>query len=215
MAARDLFNSKGYSATSLNEIAASIGISQGNLTYHFPSKSDLAERLHERATEQARARRSNLQPGEIADDYVEHLLFAMRLTWSYRFLLRDRIHFADQLNQPDIELEADFRELRGLLERISANSMFRRDAVDDLEVLARSIWIMSRYWIDYLRDVEGLKEISWAHQERGIRQHFALLMPCLTASAKRTFEAALRRAQSRGDAPRSVDAGIFSDGPKP
>ncbi|MEM7023448.1 MAG: helix-turn-helix domain-containing protein [Pseudomonadota bacterium] len=40
-AARRRFNQRGYSATSLHEIAASIGISQGNLTYHFPSKRDL------------------------------------------------------------------------------------------------------------------------------------------------------------------------------
>jgi hypothetical protein len=72
--------------------------------------------------------------------------------------------------------------------------MFRRDAVPDLTVLTRSIWIVSRYWMDYLRESEGREEITWEDQERGIAHHFALLLPCLTAGARRQFTAALDRA---------------------
>ena len=71
-AARKLFNSKGYATTSLSEIAASVGVSQGNLTYHFPSKSDLAVRLQMAAQETARQRRQTKQDGPIAQDYVDH-----------------------------------------------------------------------------------------------------------------------------------------------
>lgn len=196
-AARELFNSKGYAATSLHEIAASIGISQGNLTYHFPSKSDLAARLQADAQAEAKARRAERQTGAIADDYVEHLLFAMNLAWNNRFLLRDRRQFADKLSQDESEFEADFDELHALLKRIEAGGLFRQDAVEDLEMLTRSIWVMSRYWIDYLRDFEGLEDIAWQDQERGIEHHFALLLPCLTAAARRDFRAALTRVGMR------------------
>ena len=190
-AARNLFNSKGYAATSLNEIATSIGISQGNLTYHFPSKSDLVVQLQRSAQEAARLRRANKSPGAIADDYVEHLMFAMNLTWNHRFLLRDRVHFADKLGAASTEFEADFEELFALLQRVEQAGLFRKDAVQDLPTLARAIWVMSRYWIDYLRDVERRSEIGWADQERGIAHHLALLLPCLTAS---DFQDALERA---------------------
>lgn len=193
-AARILFNAKGYAATSLSEIAASIGISQGNLTYHFPSKSDLALRLQTHAQEQARARRSSKQPGAVADDYIEHLIFAMKLTWDHRFLLRDRIHFAEKLGASNTDFEADFDELFALLKRIDSEGLFRKDAVQDLTILARSIWIMSRYWIDYLRDFEQRDEISWQDQERGIMHHLALLFPCLTAQGKQAFQQALNAA---------------------
>jgi len=195
-ASRRLFNEKGYAATSLSEIAAAVGISQGNLTYHFPAKSDLAVRIAKDARESLRARRANERKGAIADDYVDHLVFAMGLTWANRFLLRDRAHFAEQIGPAEAELTADFRELLSLLERIEAEGSFRSDAVSDLRVLARSIWVMSRYWMDYLREFEGLTDISWADQERGIEHHFALLLPCLTAAARREFRDALERAKA-------------------
>ena len=198
-AGRRLFNEKGYASTTLTEIALAVGISQGNLTYHFPTKRDLVVRLEEEARTRAKTRRANLRPGAIEDDYVEHLLFAMDLTWENRFLLRDRALYTSLpfAKQADSETVADFQELHSLIRRIRKENMFRNDLDPDLKVLTRSLWIVSRYWMDYLRDSEGLDQITWADQERGIQQHFAVLLPCLLAPARRSFEAALERAEAR------------------
>jgi AcrR family transcriptional regulator len=198
-AGRRMFNEKGYASTTLTQIALAVGISQGNLTYHFPTKIDLATKLQEQARLRAKTRRANLKPGTIQDDYVEHLLFGMEITWDNRFLLRDRALLADlsTANQPNAEEVADYQELESLLKRIKKDDLFRRDLSLDLDVLTRSLWIISRYWMDYLRDSEGLQQITWADQERGIQQHFAVLLPCLTASAKRHFEAALDHASGQ------------------
>lgn len=200
-ASRRLFNDKGYAATTLTEIAADVGISQGNLTYHFPTKRDLALRLEAGVRQGSQTRRANHSTGAIADDYVEHLLFAMDLTWDNRFLLRDRAQFAQALDarQPDSELSADFDELYELISRIKMEKMFRQDFCIVLQELTRSLWIVSRYWMDYLRESEGLEQISWADQERGIQHHFAVLLPCLTASARREFTAALDRMSRQAD----------------
>jgi hypothetical protein len=56
---------------------------------------------------------------------------------------------------------------------------------------------VGRYWTDYLRESEGVERVTWADQERGIQHHFAVLLPYLTASARRDFEAALLRASSQ------------------
>jgi hypothetical protein len=63
-------------------------------------------------------------------------------------------------------------------------------------VLARSLWIVSRYWMDHLRELDGLEQVTWADQERGLQHHFAVLLPCLTASAKRDLKSAALRALS-------------------
>jgi AcrR family transcriptional regulator len=195
-AGRQLFNERGYAATTQAEIAAAVGISQGNLTYHFPTKRDLVDHLEAAARARIGARRASLRAGPIADDYVEHLLFAMALTRDYRFLLRDRAQWTDEpgAKRAKAELEADFEELRDLVGRIEKNELFRQDVGVDLRVLTRSLWIVGRYWTDYLRESEGRPRVSWADQERGIQHHFAVLLPYLTAPARREFEAALLRA---------------------
>lgn len=195
-ASRKLFNAKGYAATSVTEIASSLGMSQGNLTYHFKTKRDLAMQLEADVLQMMKARRMNRNPGPLAEDYVEHLLFGMELTWNNRFLMRDRMQYAGTPigRRPDSELMADFYELTSLLVRIREQNLFTKDSAQDIDVLARSLWIVSRYWIDYLRELEGLTEISWADQERGIQHHFAILLPNLKLSARRAFKAALDQA---------------------
>ncbi len=211
-AAREQFNAKGYAATSLNEIAASLGMSQGNLTYHFPTKRHLAMQLEADVLLLMKTRRENLIPGLLAQDYVDHLLFGMELTWSNRFLMRDHLQYANEPigQRPDSELTADFDELSALLERIREEGMFVDGTEPDTDVLVRSLWIVSRYWMDYLRELEGLKEIGWADQERGIQHHFAVLLPNLKASAGREFKVALEQASSHHTSVNSVtrDAGV-------
>jgi AcrR family transcriptional regulator len=194
---RRLFNTRGYAGTSLAEIAAAVGISPGNLNYHFPTKKDLALRIHEDAREVVRARRSNRTPGKISDDYVEHVLFTMNITWNNRFILRDQMHITDGFSSWKEALASDFTEFYSLFKRIDSEGMFRHDPKRDLRVLTRSIWIVGRYWMDYLRESEGLEEITWADQERGIQHHFALLLPCLTAPARQEFELALDRVPAK------------------
>lgn len=46
-AAARLFEQQGYRSVSMRAIAAELGISVGNLTYHFPHKQDIATALAE------------------------------------------------------------------------------------------------------------------------------------------------------------------------
>ena len=43
--ARELFNQRGYNGVSLQDIASAVGISKGNLTYHFRKKERIIEAL--------------------------------------------------------------------------------------------------------------------------------------------------------------------------
>ena len=195
-ASRRLFNKKGYAATTLAEIAASIGIVQGNLTYHFPTKRQIVAELQRRMSEQVQEQRELHQGGTVTDDYVDLLLFAMNHVSENRFLLRDRAQFADEIPSAPIavEMQDDLKALRGLLQRAWDNDLFRRDIDIDLDVLARSLWIISRFWMDHLREFDDLKRDSWTDIQQGIEHHFATLYPFLTVSAKEEFKSALERA---------------------
>lgn len=195
-AGRKAFNRNGYVAASVTEIADSLGISQGNLTYHFPTKRDLAMAIEEEVFQAMKDRRTSLVQGAIAEDYIEHLLFGMKLTWQYRFVMRDRMHYAGSLpgSREESELRADFRELLNLLRRIEREGLFLSEPPLDIDVLARSLWIVSRYWIDHLEELDGLEEVRWVDQKRGIEHHFAVLLPRLRTAARRNFETALEAA---------------------
>ncbi|MBJ17872.1 MAG: TetR/AcrR family transcriptional regulator [bacterium] len=198
-ASRRLFNEKGYTSTTLVEIAASVGIAQGNLTYHFPSKRDLVVELERRMRENVRSERGRSGRGAVADNYVELVLLSMNYAWENRFLLRDYAQFA---NNPDAlrldpDMAADLEELHSLLRRMQKDGLFRRDLDVDLRVLARSLWIVSRYWMDHLRELEGLDQVTWADQERGFEHHFAILLPYLTAPARRDLQSAVDRVASK------------------
>ena len=198
-ASRRLFNERGYAATPLAEIAARVGIARGNLTYHFPTKRDLVVEIERRMRREVRARRADAGEGDIADAYVELLLFAMNHAWENRFLLRDHGQFTEDSHalRRDPDMAADLETLHDLLRRMQKEGFFRRDPNIDLRVLARSLWIVSRYWMDHLGEFEGLDQITWADQERGFRHHFAVLLPCLTAPARRELEAAVLRVSVR------------------
>lgn len=190
-----LFNRKGYASTTLTEIAHEVGISQGNLTYHFPTKLDLALHLSEQVRLHGERRRASLTPGDIADDYVESLRNAMELSWHYGFLMRDRGIFEpiDAVVPPSPILVAALDERRHLIGRIAQEGLFRTDTEIDLDVLSRSLWILSRHWIDHLREMEAKDEISCDDMQQGIEHHFAVLLPALTAAGRRRFTTALDR----------------------
>jgi hypothetical protein len=90
-------------------------------------------------------------------------------------------------------MAAEFQMLHELLVRMKKEGLFRRDLPVDLKVLARSLWIVSRYWTEHLQEQEGLDAIEWADQERGVQHHFAVLLPYLTAPARRSLESAVLR----------------------
>jgi AcrR family transcriptional regulator len=190
-----LFNQRGYAATSIAEIAACVGIAKGNLTYHFPSKFDLVLEFAGQAREQRRANSMKPRNGPLADEYVEIVHAAMEQSRVFRFLVRDQAQFREKskARRPNPIVAVEIDRLRELLERMQKEGMLRQNPGLDLLVLARSVWMVSRFWMDHLDLDEGVDEVTWADQERGMRQHFAVLMPCLTAPARRQFEAALVR----------------------
>ncbi len=198
-AARRLFNEKGYAATTVAEIAASIGISQGNLTYHFPTKRDLVTELERRHLRSVGEQRARHRKGPVTDDYVDLLLFAMNNVAQNRFLLLDRAQFARDEDEsgPDPHIAADLEALHERLRRAKKEGLFRRDMPVDLKVLARSLWIVSRYWMDHLREFEGVEQPTWEDLQRGLQHHFAVLLPYLTSTARRDLESAVFRVSSR------------------
>ncbi len=195
-AARRRFNEQGYDSTTISQIAEDVGIRPGNLTYHFPTKHDLVLTLREQLMERITSRTATLAPGDVADDYVERLVFMLDVNSTYRCLLRDRMSFDDAPSAPGPtpEMTASLDELKQLIARIRAEGLMRTDVGVDPDTLATTVFIVGRHWPDHLREMEGRVEMTDADLLRGAEHHLTVLMPYLNAAGRRSFSEALRRA---------------------
>ncbi|WP_259758741.1 TetR/AcrR family transcriptional regulator [Pseudomonas sp. GCEP-101] len=178
-ASLELFNAQGERSVTTNHIAAHLGISPGNLYYHYRNKQVIIAQLfaeYESHVDQF----LHLPEGraltvEDKTFYLEALLAAM---WHYRFLHRDLEHLLDS----DPALAAAYRSFA---RRAMGNAKaIYRGFVDagilqmdepQLEALTLNAWIILTSWVRYLcttREVAG--DLSEALMRRGIYQVLAL-----------------------------------------
>ncbi|KAF1054888.1 MAG: hypothetical protein GAK43_00627 [Stenotrophomonas maltophilia] len=184
-----LFNAQGERAVTTNHIAAHLGMSPGNLYYHFRNKQMIIAELF--AEYEARVDGFLRLPEGRAltvDDktfYLEALLAAM---WRYRFLHRDLEH----LLESDPQLAASYRAFaRRALDHAQAiyqgfvdAGILAMDAAQ-LDALVLNAWIILTSWVRFLcttHEVRG--DLSEDLLRRGIYQVLALESGHITAAAQ-------------------------------
>ena len=110
-AALRLFNEYGLDAVTLRQIASEIGISQGNLNYHFPKKEDIVEALYQQLVAKI-----NVDFSQFEDTNITlAVLFAvgkrtLLALYDYRFIMLDFVRVMKQ--HPNIQQH--FKELNVL-----------------------------------------------------------------------------------------------------
>lgn len=188
-ASLELFNSQGERAVSTNHIAAHLGISPGNLYYHFRNKQAIIAELFAAYADQVdEILRVPAERAMTMDDktfYLEALLAAM---WRYRFLHRDLEHLLDA----DPALAADYRRFaRHCLAR--AVAVYQAFAVAGIlcmdatqtEALALNAWIIMTSWVRFLCTARcDAGALSEELLRRGIYQVLALEQGFLAESAR-------------------------------
>jgi AcrR family transcriptional regulator len=185
----DLFNRYGEPHVSTTMISAELGISPGNLYYHFPSKDKLVNHLYDQFEA---SMLSLLDAGGDVQDIEDAWFFLHTLferVWDHRFLYRDLNH----LLSGNRHLETHFRAvlerktlaLRQLLESLAAAGVMRIGP-DTVETLSASMAVMVTYWLsyEYVRDPRRAMEPESASQAmgRGARHVLGLLTPWLTSA---------------------------------
>lgn len=178
-----MFNAQGEPNVTTNHIADELGISPGNLYYHFRNKDDIVEHLFMRY--EARIDQVLLLPDDRAPDLEDiwlqmHQIFAS--LWTYRFLYRDlvdilsrnrklKLRFARIMNRAAGNA-TDF--LRGL---VRAGVM--RASVDEIHALAESILLVTSFWMSFDAVRGGKARTDDSDLDRGIHQLMMLIAPFL------------------------------------
>ncbi len=194
----DLFNRFGEPNVSTTLISAEMGISPGNLYYHYPAKDELINSLfdrYERALNDLLHAADSVRNVEDAWLFF-HMLF--ELIWQYRFLYRD----LNDLLSKNRRLETHFqfvlknksRAVVQVLDGLARSNTMRIDR-REAEPVASSMVVVLTYWLsyEYVRDPRRAlePESAAAALSRGAYHVLALLMPYLEpASREHLFQIA-------------------------
>lgn len=187
-----LFNQDGWQAVSTRHIASRLGISPGNLYYHFANKEEIALRLYGRIELQLD---TVLAPPagayESFDDVLAYLDAILGHLWEFRFFYRD-------LNPLLREVPGLKDKYRALAERVlgRARQIFSgmveagwMEASDEqLDLLATNAWIILTQWFTHRQVMDRRRTIQSSDIHDGVRHLVALFSPSLRPPQRRQVQ---------------------------
>lgn len=177
-----LFNQEGTSSISTNHIAKELGISTGNLYYHFKNKEEIIRAILEKMIQEWdrvwQVPVSNWQP--TLEDLKSVIRYSFQLEWKYRFFYRELI----VLMKVDPILKDRHKQIQ--VQRMTEQKKFFQYFIevgviripkDQLQVdaLLTISWILSNYWLTFL-ETSG-EEISEEKIEEGIQLIMTVIKP--------------------------------------
>jgi len=182
----ELFNRFGEPNVSTTLISAELGISPGNLYYHYLAKDELINSLFDRF-EHALNELLNASDGvrDVEDAwFFMHTLF--ELIWQYRFLYRDLNDLLSKNRRLETHFQAVLknktRAVKALLDGMSRTGAIHIDA-REIEATATSMVVVLTYWLsfEYVRDPRKALEPENAQLAllRGAHHVLNLLVPYL------------------------------------
>lgn len=182
-----LFNENGFDFVSTNQISKELGISPGNLYYHFRNKEEIASELYSRMTDEVRANGSwdsPMTPAGVARVYVVSLDIIQR----FHFVFADSVtlmHASPSIASRHKEsLSWATGRLTALFEELRALGHFRWPelAGSSVERCAATTAVVFVGWWQYAGAVYGGRAAKRGHLGEGARQAFSIVEPYLTDS---------------------------------
>ncbi len=190
-----LFNERGERSVTTNHIAAELGISPGNLYYHFRNKHEIIKELmHQYQVETLEMLSLPEDRPLTTNDKINYFQVLSGQRWNYRFIHRDVYHL--------VESNEDFKKIypRFAGQVMQQGQRIYQAFVDaglmkmtpsEIEALIINLWIVLTNWTNFLymsghiSDNNHLEE-KWVWQ--ALRQMVFLEGPYLMGESRATYE---------------------------
>lgn len=149
-----LFNERGERSVTTNHIAAELGISPGNLYYHFRNKHEIIKELmHQYQVETLEMLSLPEDRPLTTNDKINYFQVLSGQLWNYRFIHRDVYHL--------VESNEDFKKIyprfAGLVmqqgQRIYqafVDAGLMKMTPSEIEALIINLWIVLTNWTNFL-----------------------------------------------------------------
>ena len=184
-----LFNERGLSSVTMRQLAEALGISPGNLTYHFKTKASLLEQIYQMMHAES-SDYISLDGYITLHHYQELLRQFYLLRQHYRFFFNDLVYIRNQYPEVSRMHQATnlvrFRNARMLVDYfVESGRMVKEEPPLDYDRLIHSIWMINTFWpaqeqvldsAEYQVNKTTPVEIAWQ-----------LLYPYLTESGKEEY----------------------------
>lgn len=182
-----LFNEEGLAKVSTHRIAAELGISPGNLHYHFKAKQLIVGTLFRHFEERLSACMAAAAEVDALDDVWLSLHLAFEAVNAYRFVYRDVDYLLNEY--PDLEGRAQALTAGNLLAARSLCSGLQQAGVisagaEEIEMLALQIVFSTTCWFSFKRLTP--KRSTAAHAEPALAAYYTLtfLSPYVVGDAR-------------------------------
>lgn len=186
----DLFNREGIAKISTLIIATEMGISPGNLYYHYRGKDEIITTLITEL-QNSLTTLSNDYPNHVKDfdDYWPFMHTVMALFTHYRFLFRN----LDNLNGHNPQIKRKIRTLILKLRQLTNDMLAHLISLgklkcdnNSLPLLADNLLLVSLNWLNY----QTLLDDKYSESElirAGVLRLISMVEPYLTESAESAF----------------------------
>ena len=177
-----LFNEQGERNITTNHIAAHLGISPGNLYYHFRNKEEIVFQIFLMYRDFITERLSVPETGHrTVTDLVNYLDTAFLAMWQFRFMFYDLPGMLSRNTQLQSEYHQFVNtELKGILgehfREFIRLGLLKMDE-EDIEAVSVNIWLVVKFWFAFEQTSRPRAPITEASGHRGVRQVLALLKP--------------------------------------
>ncbi|WP_281222576.1 TetR/AcrR family transcriptional regulator [Photobacterium sanguinicancri] len=188
MAALELFNERGESNVTTNHIAAHLGISPGNLYYHFRNKEEI---IHSIFDEYASDLRTRFQPQSEFDATAESLLqyldAVFMLMWRYRFFyanLPNILRRDEGLQSKYLAAQENLHQnMMALMESFKQGGLLD---LDDRELLSltNTLKLVASSWICYQTTQAPGAQITKTVIYQGVLQVLSIVRPLTTEKGR-------------------------------
>lgn len=183
-AALKLFNELGTDAVTVRTIAKEIGISHGNLCYHFASTEAIILKLYESLVDEMSAAINNLPVAEVGfSQLYQSARASFYLQYKYRFLMLDFVRI--MRNQPEIKkhfqglMHMRSQQFSGILQQLFLQGLLKPEIFPGhYNLLIEQILLTGDFWMSH-------GEIMFNGTEEEKINHYlqvmnASLLGCLT-----------------------------------
>jgi AcrR family transcriptional regulator len=187
-----LYNERGEPQVSTSLIAAELGISAGNLHYHFRRKDELSAALLEQFVGELDGL---LPPPGWRADNIEDVWFLLHLIlellWRFRFLFRDLSGIMARDRRAGTRLAIVF-ERAVQASRGICLGLVERDLMvatgSEIDALSTNIAVVALYWLSFESARRPRQDASGAGMARGVYQVLMLVAPFLKPEGRAHLE---------------------------